>query len=109
MLWLMSSPASGFKEGVRLSKKKLAGIVIACTIVIVVVIVLVISPLLHTPKPKLTLVDAPNVLNLSAELPPGFSGSYSSTPQESHLLGTGSGSQFYTFGLLITRLHKILV
>jgi hypothetical protein len=80
------------------SKKKLAGIIIACTIVIVVVIVLVISPLMHTPKPKLTLADAPEVLNLTSELPPGFSGSYSSEPLESNLLGIGSGSQFHTRG-----------
>jgi hypothetical protein len=51
---------------------------------------------------KLTLADAPNVLDLSSELPSGFTGSYSSIPQESsHLLGTGSGSQFYHRGTVL--------
>jgi hypothetical protein len=80
------------------NKKKLIGIGIACAIAIAVVIILVIPPLLNRPKPKLTLADAPNVLDLSAELPTGFSGSYNSTPLESPLLGTGSGSQYHIRG-----------
>ena len=84
-----------------MSRSKLAAIIIACTIIIVVVIVLVLSPLLHAPKPKLTLADAPKVLDLSAELPAGFTGHYSSEPGESNLLGTGSGSQYHTRGTVL--------
>jgi hypothetical protein len=40
MLWMRSSPASGFGEEVRLIKKKLAGIIVACVIAIIVIIVL---------------------------------------------------------------------
>ena len=84
-----------------MNKKKLAGIIVACTIVIVVVIILVLSPLLHAPKPKLTLADAPNVLDLSSELPAGFTGRYVSEPGESSLLGTRSGSQYHTRGTVL--------
>jgi uncharacterized repeat protein (TIGR02543 family) len=48
--------------------------------------------------PKLTLADATAILNLSSELPGGFTSSYDSKPTESNLLGTGSGSQFHSKG-----------
>ena len=51
--------------------------------------------------PKLTLADAIKVLALSSELPSGFVGGYDSKPSESDLLGTGSGSQFYTRGTVL--------
>jgi hypothetical protein len=51
--------------------------------------------------PKLTLADPSKVLDLSSQLPSGFAGSYSSELQESDLLGTGSGSQFYTRGTVL--------
>lgn len=50
--------------------------------------------------PKLTLADATTILNLSSELPREFTSEYGSTPTESNLLGTGSGSQFHTKGTI---------
>jgi len=82
-----------------MSKKKLAVIIAVCIIAIVVAIILVLSPLLHAPK--LTLTDAPKVLDLSSELPEGFTGHYSSEPVESSLLGIGSGTQHHTRGTVL--------
>ena len=43
-----------------MSKNKLAGIIVACTIAIIVVIVLVIPPLLKTPTPTLSVSVSPS-------------------------------------------------
>ena len=75
-----------------MSRRKLAVIIAGCSVIIVVAVVMAV------PTTKLTLGDAPQILDLSSELPVEFTSSYSAEPIELGRLGTGSGQQFHTRG-----------
>jgi hypothetical protein len=74
-----------------MSKKKLAGIIVACTIAIIVVIVLVIPPLLKTPTHTLSVSVSPS--GAGSVSPSG--GEYESDVQVTLTASPASG---YTFG-----------
>lgn len=84
-----------------MSRKKTLGIVGACVITIIVIVAVIIA----VPTTKLTLADAPQILDLSSELPPGFTSSYSAEPTELDPLGTGSGRQLHTRGYVLSPLN----